>query len=54
MAKSNASDTAQQWIKTDTTSGFPTYKSVKFGRCRADVVLHRGAEPEVAHARRVS
>jgi hypothetical protein len=33
MAKSQATDPMQKWIKTDTTSGFATYKNVKTGRC---------------------
>ena len=31
--KSNPADPAQKWVKTDTTSGFATYKNVKSGRC---------------------
>ena len=33
MLKSNPADPAQKWVKTDTTSGFATYKNVKSGRC---------------------
>jgi hypothetical protein len=33
MQKTNSSDTAQRWFRTDTTSGYATYKNVKTGRC---------------------
>ncbi len=33
MVKSNPSDPAQKWIRTDTNSGYATYKNVKTGRC---------------------
>ena len=30
MMPSNSSDPAQKWIKTDTDSGYATYRNVKF------------------------
>ena len=34
MVKSNASDPAQKWIRTDTDSGYATYRNAKFpDRC---------------------
>lgn len=33
MAKNNPSDNLQKWRRTDTTSGYATFKNVQTGRC---------------------
>jgi Ricin-type beta-trefoil lectin domain len=33
MNKSNPADANQKWVKTDTTSGYATYRNVQTGRC---------------------
>ena len=33
MVKSNSTDLRQKWIRTDTTSGYATYRNVATGRC---------------------
>ena len=33
MAVLNKTNTAQQWVKTDTSAGFATLRNVKSGRC---------------------